>query len=143
MARIKLVFPDKVLFSTTIPVRITDVNYGGHVGNDAILSMLHEVRVQFLQHLGSRMELDVFGTGIIMADVAIMYQAEGFYGDVFNIAVGVADLSAVGFDLMYRISTQRDQQTITIATAKTGILCFDYSIRKVAKVPAALAARLQ
>ncbi|HEY0272671.1 MAG TPA: thioesterase family protein [Chitinophaga sp.] len=143
MARIKLVFPDKILFSTSLPVRITDVNYGGHVGNDALLSMLHEVRVQFLQHLGAKMELDVFGTGIIMADVAIVYQAEGFYGDVFDIAVGVADLGAAGFDLLYRISTLREGQPVTIATAKTGIRCFDYSTRKVAKVPAALAARLQ
>ncbi len=143
MARIKLVFPEKVLFSTGIPVRIQDVNYGGHVGNDSILSILHEVRVQFLQSLGTKGELDVFGAGIIMADVAIMYQGEGFHGDVFNVEVGVADISSVGFDILYRLTTQRDAQTLPIATAKTGILCFDYSQRKVTKVPAALLEKLQ
>lgn len=143
MARIKLTFPEKVLFHTSIPVRITDVNYGGHVGNDAILSMLHEVRVQFLQHLGCKGELDVFGTGIIMADVAIMYQAEGFHGDVFTVEVGAADVTAMSFDILYRLSTTRNGKTFNIATAKTGILCFDYSTRKVVRVPEALLEKLQ
>ena len=143
MARIKLVFPDRVLFTTYIPVRIQDVNYGGHVGNDAILSILHEVRVQFLFYLGTKGELDVFGTGIIMADAAIMYQGEGFHEDVFTVEVGVADISSVGFDMYYRVTTARKEQTIAIATAKTGILCFDYTQRKVAKMPAALLEKIQ
>ena len=49
MARVKLEVPSTFSFQTTIPIRITDVNYGGHVGNDSILSILHEIRIQFLK----------------------------------------------------------------------------------------------
>ena len=46
MARIKLTLPERFPFTTTIPIRITDLNYGGHVGNDTVLALLHEARVQ-------------------------------------------------------------------------------------------------
>ncbi|MCH5718100.1 acyl-CoA thioesterase [Niabella hibiscisoli] len=52
MARIKVPLPPHFTFSTSIAIRITDVNYGGHVGNDAILSIIHEARLQFLKALG-------------------------------------------------------------------------------------------
>jgi len=46
--RIKLELPEIMVFSTEIPVRITDINYGGHLGNDSILSIVQEARVRFL-----------------------------------------------------------------------------------------------
>ena len=52
MTRIKIELPETYLFSTEIPVRITDLNYGNHLGNDAILSLLHEARVRFLAYYG-------------------------------------------------------------------------------------------
>ena len=58
MARIKLDLPGRFPFSTELRVRITDVNYGGHMGNDALLGLLHEARVQFLAHYGLS-ELDI------------------------------------------------------------------------------------
>lgn len=52
MARLKLILPESFLFSTTIAVRITDLNYGNHLANDKVLSILHEARMQFFQHYG-------------------------------------------------------------------------------------------
>lgn len=100
--RIKLEFPEKVAFSTEIPVRISDVNYGGHLGNDAVLSLCHEVRIQFLNSINCT-ELNLFGVGIIMGDAALVYKSEAFYGDVLQIEVGVADISARSFDIYYRL----------------------------------------
>ena len=81
MARIKIDLPDNFSFTTSIQVRITDINYGGHVGNDAILSLVHEARMQFLKQLGYT-ELEFAGVGLIMADAAIEFRNELFYGDV-------------------------------------------------------------
>ena len=50
MARIRIELPGTFKFSANIPVRITDLNYGGHVGNDTILSIIHEARAQFLKN---------------------------------------------------------------------------------------------
>jgi len=46
MARIKIEIPDKFIYKTEIPIRITDINYGGHLGNDSLLSIIHEARVR-------------------------------------------------------------------------------------------------
>ena len=50
MERIKISLPESFKFSTIMKIRITDLNYGGHVGNDSFLSLIHEARQQFLNH---------------------------------------------------------------------------------------------
>ena len=132
MARIQIDFPTRVQFSTQITVRITDLNYGNHLGNDSVLSLIHEARVRFLQYLGYS-ELDLAGVGIIMSDAAIQFKKEAFYGDVLTIEVATGDFSRVAFDIYYRLKIV-DQE---IAVAKTGIVCFDYATRKVVAVPEA------
>ena len=52
MPRVKVTLPESFLFTVELPIRITDLNYGAHLGNDALLSLLHEARVKFLAHLG-------------------------------------------------------------------------------------------
>ncbi len=37
MARINIELPDKFIYSTEIPIRITDINYGGHLAHDSVL----------------------------------------------------------------------------------------------------------
>jgi len=41
MTRIKIQLPASFLFAATIPIRITDINYGGHVGNDTVNSFIN------------------------------------------------------------------------------------------------------
>ena len=133
--------PSSYRFSCTIPVRIGDVNYGGHVGNDAIVSILHESRLQFLASIGCT-ELDAYGTAMIMSDLAVLYKGEGFYGDLLTVEVTAEELTSAGFDLFYRISTERDGKKIILAEAKTGMICFNYEQRKVARLPEALKQQL-
>ena len=142
MARIKLAVPSRFSFSVPMPIRITDVNYGGHVGNDAILSIIHEARLQFLQALGYS-EMNVEGIGLIMADVAIEFKAEAFYGDVIEVSVVADDFSRVGFDLIYKLEKKQENKSITVAIAKTGMVCFDYSLKKVTALPNGASAKLQ
>lgn len=52
MNRIKINLPDSFHFSTELVIRITDLNYGGHVGNDVFLSLIHEAREQYLLSFG-------------------------------------------------------------------------------------------
>lgn len=132
MARIKLDMPDNYLFSTELNVRIGDINYGGHMGNDAVLSMVHEARLRFLKHYHYT-EFDVENAGIIMTDSAIVYKAESFHGDRIQVDVAVADFNKYGCDLYYLLSNK--DTAVEIAHAKTGIVFFDYDERKVVPVP--------
>jgi acyl-CoA thioester hydrolase len=134
MARAKISFPDTCLYTTEIPVRITDVNYGGHLGNDSVLSVVHEARVQCLQHFGFT-EADVAGVGIIMTDAVIVYKQESFYGDVLRIDVAVQDFSRTGCDFLFRLTEKNTGKEI--ALVKTGVVFMEYKERKVVAVPTA------
>ena len=132
MARIKIDLPEKFIFSTEITPRITEMNYGGHLGNDAFLAIVHEARVRFLAaHQWS--EMDIAGCSLIMVDAAIMYLAEVFYGDTLQIDVAVADMSRSGCDFVFRLSAGENGREV--ARAKTGIVFFDYRKKKVVRMP--------
>ncbi len=142
MARIRIKVPAQFDFTCEIPIRITDLNYGGHVGNDTVLSLLHEARMQYLKHFGIYNEMDgLNGYGIIVADVGIVYKAETFYGSIALIRIAAADFHAYGFDLVYQIVDKTTDKLLT--EAKTGIICFDYQQRKIAKLPEDIRERLQ
>lgn len=135
MTRVKIVLPDQIpLFKSRISIRITDLNYGNHLGNDRLLGILHEVRVQWLHSIGLT-ELNIGGCGLIMADVMIRYQNEGFYGDVLAITLYAAAIGQSTFDLIYEIKAERDGKQFSLAVAKTGMVCFDYEIRKMISIP--------
>ncbi len=135
MARISIDFPGEFLFSTTIAIRITDLNYGGHVGNDTILSLLHEARMQFLHSYGYS-EKNLGGTGMIMGDVSIVFKNEIFYGDVITAYVTVTEITRASFVLLYKLTKQSGDKTVDAVHAKTGMVCFDYERRKPTAIPA-------
>ena len=143
MSRVKIKFPtEKPLFNAVVPVRIGDVNYGGHVGNDAILSIIHEGRMQMLSAFGLS-EMDAGGVGLIMADVAIAYKGESFYKDTLDVAIYANELTGTSFDLLYHITTKRNGELMQVAHAKTGMVCFDYKTRKIAVLPDGLKSILE
>jgi len=136
MPRIKIEMPDSFAYSTSFAVRITDLNYGAHVGNDKVLSFLHEARVRFLQSL-SYSELSLEGVGLIMADAALIFKSEIFYGDDLLISLQPVECNRVGFDLIYKIEKKTADEKVIVAIAKTAMICYDYNLKKVTGLPEA------
>ena len=122
MARIKLEMPEHFIFSTVLPIRISDINYGGHLGNDAVLSMIHEARVRFLNNYHYT-EQNIDGRGLIQIDVA------------------VGDFNKYGCDIFYLLSNKKTAEELAIA--KTGVVFFDYEARKVVPMPDGFRASMQ
>ncbi|WP_276373063.1 thioesterase family protein [Chryseolinea sp. H1M3-3] len=142
MARIQLNLPEKFLFSTELTVRASDLNYGNHVGHDTILTIMQEARIKFYQTLGFKNELNFEGSiGQVIADAAVQYKSESFLGDELTIKVGVSDFNKYGFDMHYLIDNKATGKEV--ARGKTGIVCFDYDTRKVARIPEKLREKLQ
>jgi acyl-CoA thioesterase FadM len=134
MSRLKIELPEKLLTSVSIPVRITDINYGNHLGNNSVVEIIHEARVQFLQQHGFT-ELNVAGTALIMSELLVEFKNESFYNDVLEIKIFCGEITRVSFELFYEISVKRNEQLVIIALAKTGMVCYDYSVKKVSAVP--------
>ncbi len=132
MARIQLHFQGVVVYNTRLQIRVSELNYGNHLGNDSLLGLMQEARVQYFNSL-NQTEIDFYGVGIIMSDVAVVYKSEGFAGNDIQFELALSDFSPKGFDMYYNIYNHTTQKQL--AVAKTGIVCFDYSLRKTVNLP--------
>ncbi|HEY2347946.1 MAG TPA: thioesterase family protein, partial [Puia sp.] len=134
MARIKIDLPASFSFTTAISVRITDLNYGAHAGNDTVLSFAHEARVRYLQSLGYS-EFNLDGAGLIMADAALVFKNEIYYGDELIISLRAVEFTRVGFDLVYKMEKKTGNQApLLVALVKTAMVCFDYNLKKIVRL---------
>ncbi len=131
MARIRIEIPSNKIATLNIHVRITDINYGNHLGNDSLVGIIHEARVQWLKDLQFT-ELNIDGTGLIMSDLGVEYKNESFYGDMLTVEIYAGEITAVSFELYYSIKNQNEK---LIAKAKTGMVCFNYEHKKVTAIP--------
>lgn len=139
MARIEITLPEHTLFSTELPLYIGHINYGGHLDNGLLLTLVSEARVRFYKHLGYS-ELDVEGVGTVVADAAVQYKSEAFHGETMVVEMGAADAHKYGFDLVWRMSDRASGREV--ARGKTGVIFFDYGPRKIARMPEAFRAKL-
>jgi acyl-CoA thioester hydrolase len=99
-----------------------------------VLAMFHEARVRFLQFLGIANEKDgMDGAGIIMTDAIVIYKAESFLGDDLTLKVSVSDVTPKSMDVVYLVENSGSGKEV--ARGKTGILCYDYNLRKIATIP--------
>lgn len=134
MNRIKIELPGKFNFSTEIRIRITDLNYGGHVGNDSFLALVHEARQLFLLSHGYG-ELKLEGIGLIMSDAAIEFRKELNHGDIIRISVAAGGFDKLGFDLYYLLELVNENETVIAGKAKTGMMGYDYAQKKIMPIP--------
>jgi YbgC/YbaW family acyl-CoA thioester hydrolase len=136
-ARVQITLPDTFLYGVKIDVRSSDLNYGAHVGHDRMLTLIQDARVSMYRSFGYGDERSFEGpVGQVIADAAVQYKSECFLGDVLYIEIGIGEWSRSGFDMYYRVTNQTTGKEAAIA--KTGIVCFDYSRRKVASIPESL-----
>jgi len=140
MARIHIDLPEHFGFSTDLPLYIGHINYGGHLDNALLLTLVSEARARFFKALGYR-ELDVEGVGIVVADAALQYRSEAFHGETMAVEMAAAEFSKYGCDLLWRMSDKATGREV--ARGKTGIVFLDYATRKVALVPAGFRAKVE
>lgn len=139
MARLTLNFPeDQYYYSTTLTVRVTDINGANHLGNDSMISMISEARARFLFDFGIG-DTTPDGTGIIVTDLATTYKTEAHARDQLLFEVGVMDFNKYGGDITFRITRPHDGALV--AMAKSGFVCFDYKSARVVPMPAAFHAK--
>jgi acyl-CoA thioesterase FadM len=123
----------KIRRVSTFEVRVGDINYGGHMGNDKALLLFHDARIKFLKKLGYT-EKDIGeGKGIIMTEAHVYFKKEAFLHDKLYADVEVGTIEKYTFELIYSIYRESDHQLILEGNSKQ--LAFDYERRKVASLP--------
>ena len=140
MSRIQIELPGKFPFATEVTLYLSHMNYGGHLDNALLLTVISEARARLFQSLGYT-ELDVEGVGIIVSDAALQYRSEAFHGEVMVIKMGAADFGSKGCDLLWCMNEKSTNREV--ARGKTGIVFFDYATRRIAQVPENFRAKLE
>ena len=140
MPRIQIELPEQLPFSTELEVRVGDLNYGKHLGNDSVLTLIHEARRRFLLSLGIE-EIGSNGIGFVIADAAVVYRSQAFYADRLRIEVAVGDFGSRSCVFYCRVSRAADGHTV--AEARTGAVCFDFRAQKALAFPPEMLAKLR
>lgn len=138
MPRVEIELPGHFPFSTQMEVRVTDLNYGNHVGNDQLLGLIHEARRRYIRSLGAD-EIGADGLGVVIADAAIVYRAQAFYGDSLKIEVAAGEFQSRSCTFFYKVS----KGDTVVAQARTGVVCFDFKAQKAVSFPPALLQGMQ
>jgi acyl-CoA thioester hydrolase len=115
-----------------IEVRVGDINYGGHMGNDKALLVFQDARIAFLESLGFS-EKNIGGPAIIMRDAHISFRKEVFLHDMLTVDVGIDNVTLTSFNMNYTVKRESDGAVVFLGN--TGIVAFDYEARKVTKLP--------
>ncbi len=139
MPRIKVQLPDKYIFSVDIPVRSTDINRGGHVGWNSIVDILDDARARFWQHI-SFTETGNPDFSNILADAAINYKRQSYFGQTLRVEMAAGDMTEKSFDLYYRITNSETGEEIV--RAKTGMAFYNYRLQKIIPIPEDLRKKL-
>ena len=115
-----------------IEVRVGDINYGGHLGNDKALLVFHDARIAFLESLGFS-EKNIGGPAIIMRDAHVTFRKEVFLHDVLTVDAGIDEVTLTSFNMVYTVKRESDGAVVFLGS--TGLVAFDYDLKKVAKLP--------
>ncbi|MBA3661163.1 MAG: acyl-CoA thioesterase [Gammaproteobacteria bacterium] len=128
----KLLATPQPVFQTEIPVQISHINYGNHVGFDAMVSLLHEAQVQFLKNYHYQ-EIDIEGRFLVVQKIEVLYKREAFYGDDLTFVIGIGDITKVKLELQYLVKNTKQEE---VCRAEITVVFIDQASRRVVSPPA-------
>jgi acyl-CoA thioester hydrolase len=132
MPRIKLQEQSQYEFYYEVTLQPRDINYGGHMGNDTLISLINAARTNLFRSLGcSETDLGDGKTGIIMADLVVNYKGEAFLFDVLRIDSHIGEMGRNGFRIYHRVTKEGK----ILALVETGLASFEYGSRKIVSIP--------
>lgn len=124
-------------FFIPLTVRVSDLNYGNHVGYQNFFSFFQEARIAYLRQFDYS-ELDIGGCGIIVAEANCKYKRELHLNDAITVACGISKLKSKMFTMEYMIS----KDDVICAKGYTINLCYDHHGKSIARMPKAFAATI-
>ncbi len=120
------------MFISKYQVRISDINYGGHMGNERALLAFQQARIEWLKTLGlSEMNIGE-GRGLIQRRANVEYLKEVSLGDVLDVSIYPSEIKGSYFVLAHEVT---NQDGFTVLTGNVTLGSFDYSSKKLAKIP--------
>ena len=118
------------MFSVNYKVTISDINYGGHMGNERALLLFQQSRIELFKSLGVT-EINVGdNVGTIQKDAHVYYKGEVYLGDELTIIIKNIDIKKTSLNFIYSVEKREGK---IVLEGSTIIVAFDYEKKKVAR----------
>lgn len=120
-------------FVTPVAVRWSDIDMYQHVNHATMVTILEEARVPFL---GAVFGADITTTGLLIAEVRIVYKGQLRLGDSpLQVTIWVNRLRAVDFTLGYEVrSVSASPEDKPAVIAETQLAAFDIDEQKLQRL---------
>ncbi len=132
MPRISIDLPEQFAFATDLTIYVGHINYGSHLDNAMLISLVSEAQMRYFAALGYP-EGRIDGLVTLIADAAVQYKSEAFRGEVMVVRMAAADFNPKGCDLVWCMTEKVSGREV--ARGKTGIVFFDLATRRLASMP--------
>lgn len=119
------------IFATELTVRISDINYGNHLGHDSLITLLQEARLKFL-HQFHYSEINTEGCALFVTNLAVNYFKEAKHGDKLFFSLGWGNFSNISMEMLYQVFNDKQKEIARAITLHTFI---DLEKRTVTKIP--------
>ncbi|MCQ8211441.1 thioesterase family protein [Cetobacterium somerae] len=120
------------MFSIDYKVTISDINYGGHMGNERALLLFQQARIDLFKKLGLE-EINIGdGIGTIQKDAHVYYKGEVYLGDSLRIIIKKLEMKKATINFIYSVEKKCGK---IVLEGSTTIVSFDYKNKKVSKFP--------
>lgn len=132
MPRVRFPLPDmRPQFEKEFLLMASHMNYGNHLGNDRVLTIAQDVRVEWL-HQHNLGELDLGDhVGLIQTDSSAMYMSEAFAGQTLKAKLWIIQESDRRCEFYLGLESSEKE----VARVMAGMTFFDYQQRKLTKMP--------
>ncbi len=120
------------MFEIDYKVTISDINYGGHMGNERALLLFQQARVDFFNSLNLN-ELNIGdGVGTIQREAHVKYLKEAFLGERLLIKIEDIEIKKISGNFIYSVFNEKMEKIIEGSTL---IVAYNYERGKVVKLP--------
>ena len=132
MPRLRLEQLTEYPYSHTVKIRVSDLNYGSHLANDRLVSIVHQARVELLEDLGfSELDLGDNRSGIMMCDLQVIYKSEAFLNEILTVQSAFTEIKKSSFRISNRITCDKRD----IALVDCGFAAYDYKNKQISSLP--------
>ena len=121
----------KNLYETDYKVIVSDINYGGHMGNERALIIFKQTRMEWLNSIGYD-EANIEGNGLIQLESHVYYLKEVFLGETLLCRIVNVQPERITFNIEYEILNKNNDIVIK---GMTKMAVFDYEKKKIARIP--------
>ncbi|MBA2654117.1 MAG: acyl-CoA thioesterase [Gammaproteobacteria bacterium] len=123
--------PSPKVFETQIGVQISAINYGNHVGYDAMVSLLHEAQVQFLDHYHYS-EFNIAGCYLLVQKIEVIYKKEVRYREILLFTMGLGETSKARQELLFSVQNAEYQE---VCRARITLAFLDHHTKTLVSPP--------